>query len=129
MTDTFNGVELRGSTILILGGAGLVGEAVARALLPHEPARLVLAALTREEAEEAVAELRAEVRGETSVEPRWGDLFVPHELKDRPRGEILGDPRARALLVDDLYGELTEEVFQRSALGRLLLEVDRKSVV
>jgi hypothetical protein len=44
-------------------------------------------------------------------------------MKDRPREEILADPEARELLVNDLYGELTDPVYQRSALGRLLLEV------
>ncbi len=44
-------------------------------------------------------------------------------MKDRPRWEILDDPVARDQLVHDLYGELTDEVFERSALGSLLLDV------
>jgi NAD(P)-dependent dehydrogenase (short-subunit alcohol dehydrogenase family) len=60
MTRQIGGMELEGSTVLILGGAGLVGEAVARALLPQGPRRVVIAGLTREEAEESVQELRAE---------------------------------------------------------------------
>ncbi len=124
------GFELKGSTVLILGGAGLVGEAVARAVLKHGPARVVVAGLTREEAEEAVAELREEFgSGGSAIDPYWGDLFVPAALKDRPRREILADPQARALLVEDLYGEMTDEVFRRSALGQLLLEVRPQVVV
>ena len=124
MTPKVGGMELKGSTVLILGGAGLVGEAVARALLAHGPRRVVIAGLTREEAEESVSELREEFRHtDSAIDPFWGDLFVPAEMKDRSRWEILDDAVARELLVDDLYGELTDEVFRRSALGRLLLDV------
>ena len=50
-----------------------------------------------------------------------GDLFVPAELGDRSRAEVLADPTARRLLVDDLYAELTAHTVDRSALGRLIL--------
>ena len=130
MTRPIGGTKLEGSTVLILGGAGLVGEAVARALLPHGPRRVVIAGLTREEAEESVQELRSEFPGRAAgIDPYWGDLFVPAEMKDRPRAEIMEDGDARALLVGDLYGELTDQVFRRSALGQLLLEVRPDIVV
>jgi len=130
MTGKVGGMELKGTTVLILGGAGLVGEAVARAFLAQGPHRVVIAGLTREEAEGSVAELREEF-GHTDalIDPFWGDLFVPAAMKDRPRREILEDPQARDQLVNDLYGELTEEVFQRSALGELLLDVRPEIVI
>ena len=124
MTPQVGGAELTGSTVLILGGAGLVGEAVARALLHHNPRRVVIAGLTREEAEESVNELRSEFTDSpAAIDGYWGDLFVPASMKDRPRREILDDPVARDQLVNDLYGEMTDEVFNRSALGSLLLDV------
>lgn len=124
-------MELGGRNILILGGAGLVGMAVARKLLAFAPARVVLSGLTRREAESAVAELLAEggVPAGTTVEPAWGDIFVPEALKDRPRAEILASPEARALLLDDLYGELTDDVVRRSALGALLLRTRPEIIV
>jgi NAD(P)-dependent dehydrogenase (short-subunit alcohol dehydrogenase family) len=123
-------MDLRDKTVLILGGAGLVGIAVARKMLESGPARVVIGSLRREEAEEAVAELAREplARG-VALEAVWGDLFVPTALKDRPRGEMLDDPRALSLLVDDLYGELTEEVFARSTLGTLLTQVNPRILV
>ncbi len=118
------GMELEGSTVLILGGAGLVGEAVARALLGHGPRKVVIAGLTQDEVEESVSELREEFPGsEDRIGAFWGDLFVPFDFKDQPRNEILNDPDSRELLVNDLYGEMTEEVYRRSALGTLLLDV------
>jgi NAD(P)-dependent dehydrogenase (short-subunit alcohol dehydrogenase family) len=124
MTRQVGGMELKGSTVLILGGAGLVGEAVARALLAQGPKRIVVAGLTKEEADESVNDLLEEFGGgEAVIEGFWGDLFVPTDQKDRPRGEVLDDPVSREQLVNDLYGELSDEVFERSALGRLLLDV------
>ena len=104
MTRQVGGAELKGSTVLILGGAGLVGEAVARALLHHTPRRVVVAGLTQEEAEESVADLRSEfTASEAAIDPFWGNLFVPADMKDRPRSELLEDPVARDRLVNDLY--------------------------
>ena len=123
-------MELSDRTVLVLGGAGLVGAAVARRMLPLGPSRMVLGSLRREEAEEAVADLAGEAAAAgVALEAAWGDLFVPAALKDRPRAEILADAEARRALVDDLYGELTPEVVERSALGRLLLDVRPDVVV
>ena len=123
-------MEVRDSTILILGGAGLVGAAVSRRLASRRPRRLVLASLRREEAEEAVTTLRAETgEGAVEAEAAWGDIFLPVEMKDRAWSEISGDEEQRQRLVDDLYGELTEEVFERSTLGRLLVDVSPDIVV
>lgn len=107
---------------MILGGSGLVGLAVARRLLRHEPALLVVSSLTRPEAEAAVQGLRGEgvVPEGVRLEAEWGDLFVPAALKDRPRSEVVADAEARAMLLDDLFGELTEAVLTRSTLGALL---------
>lgn len=113
-------MDIRGRNILILGGSGLVGMAVARELLVYEPAAITLSALRREEADDAVTELRAGA-GAVRVDAEWGDLFLPEALKERMRGDVLTDEDARGLLLDDLFGELSEEVVQRSTLGALLL--------
>ncbi len=98
-----------------------------RALVPHGPKRVVLSALTREEVEPAVAELSA-AYPETPFEAEWGDLFGAETAKDRPRGEVLGDPDARARLLDDLYGELTDDVVRRSTFATIL-ERHRPAIV
>jgi NAD(P)-dependent dehydrogenase (short-subunit alcohol dehydrogenase family) len=123
-------MELQDRTALLLGGAGLVGLAVARRMLDFRPGRIVVGSLHREEAEEAVARLRRDPRAEgVRIDPVWGDLFVPAELSRVSRSEVLADPASRRRFVDDLYGELTDEVFRRSALGTLLLEVRPEVVV
>jgi NAD(P)-dependent dehydrogenase (short-subunit alcohol dehydrogenase family) len=123
-------MDLRDKTVLILGGAGLVGIAVARKMLESRPERIVIGSLRREEAEGAVQELRAEGHAASvGLDAVWGDLFVPWDMKDMPRSGVVEDPELRARLVDDLYGELTEEVFLRSTLGRLLEETRPRIIV
>ena len=112
-------MDIRDRTVLLLGGSGLVGMAVARALVPYSPRRIVLTALTRQEVEPAAEELRDEA-SDVEVAAEWGDMFGPETLKDRPRGEVLAEPEARRQLLDDLYGELTDDVLQRSHFASLL---------
>ncbi len=112
-------MDIENRTMLLLGGSGLVGLAVARALVPHGPKRIVLTALTQAEVEPAVEELRGEVEG-IEVVGEWGDMFWPESLKDRDRADVLADPEARAGLLDDLYGELTDDVVKRSTFASLI---------
>ena len=126
-------MELNDRTILVLGGAGLVGMAVCRRMLEQGPRTLVVSSLRKGEAEGAVEELRREFPRREGVGPAieaaWGDLFVPRSLKDRSRAEVLDDVRAMERLVDDIYGELSESVLERSTLGGLLLETRPDVVV
>lgn len=123
-------MELKDRTVLVLGGAGLVGMAVARRVLDADPRRLVVTSLREREVQEALAELRGEYPDHADrLEGYWGDLFVPDAMRLRTREEINADPAARAALVDDLYGELTPEVLQRSSLGKLLLDLRPDTVV
>ncbi|MGH7443877.1 MAG: short-chain dehydrogenase [Longimicrobiales bacterium] len=113
-------MEIRGRNVLILGGSGLVGMAVVRELLAHEPAMIVISGLRESDTDAALAELRAEA-GAVRIEAEWGDLFLPDAMKDRTRTDVLADADARSAVLDDLFGELSNEVLERSALGSLLL--------
>jgi NAD(P)-dependent dehydrogenase (short-subunit alcohol dehydrogenase family) len=115
-------MEIKGRSVLILGGSGLVGMAVARELMQFEPGLLIISGLTKAEAETGVAEMRSDpaLREGTKLVAEWGDIFVSESLKDRPRGEVLADSEARVSLLDDLLGELTDEVVTRSTFGALL---------
>lgn len=124
-------MEITGRTALILGGSGLVGLAVARRLLQHRPRSVIVSALTLAEAEAALDELRREgaVPPGTELHAEGGDLFLPESLKDRTLHEVLADPTSRAQLLDDLYGEPTEDAVARSALGALLLRHEPEIIV
>jgi NAD(P)-dependent dehydrogenase (short-subunit alcohol dehydrogenase family) len=112
-------MDIKDRDVLILGGYGLVGQAVARRLLPEAPRRMILLSLRREEAEEAVSALAPE-RGSVQVEPAWGDVFTLHDLKDRPRREVYGDGALRARLIESLLDPLTDQTASVYFLHRLV---------
>jgi hypothetical protein len=106
-----------------LGGGGLVGLAICRKLVEESPRRVIVTALTRKEAEGAVRTLRKEFpryTGRDFFVPWWGNIFVRHQLKDTPRGDILSDARKRALLIADMLEDLNEAVLHRSTIYKLV---------
>ncbi len=121
-------MEIRDSRVMILGGSGLVGQAIARQMLAHRPARLTITALTREEAEGGLAELRSQGSGATELAAAWGNLFVSAEFKDEPHEALIESPDKRRVLLDDLYGPLDRARLERSFLYRLLVD-DKPDIV
>ena len=115
------GVVPEGGTILILGGAGMVGLQVGReACRELKPARIVISALTAREVDEAVAILRAETDVKIAGAP--GDIFIPHTLQGNDRGAIIAEGGA-------MYDEMFDEIFsadpsayEGSALYQLIHE-------
>ena len=100
-------MDIRDRTVLVLGGYGLVGLAVARRLLREAPRRLLLLSLQRSEAEDACRSLEDE-RGSVLVEPRWGDVFAFTAVKDLPRREALADAAYRTRLIESILEPLSE---------------------
>src|SRR5262245_31527843 len=112
-------MDIRGKSILILGGYGRVGQAVARRLAQERPARLLLLSLKREEAEEAVRVVAAEAQG-AAVEAAWGDVFALADWKDRPRREVFSEAGNRARLIESLLGPLDEDAAAEYYMHRLI---------
>ncbi|HET6341854.1 MAG TPA: short-chain dehydrogenase [Gemmatimonadota bacterium] len=115
-------MEIRGQTVLLLGGWGLVGSAIVRALVDQRPARIVLHSLRREEAEEAVESHAPRFPEGVELVPVWGNVFVRWDLRDLDRSRLQGDRRHRRALIEDTMAELTVEVLERATLWRLLAE-------
>lgn len=115
-------MEIRDTRVLILGGSGLVGMAIARRMLRHQPARLTITALTKAETDEGFAELKHLADGNTEIARNWGDLMVATEFKDHPRRELVESPEKRRLLLDDIYAPFDPERLERFFLYRLLTE-------
>ena len=116
-------MDIRGKNALVLGGFGLVGRAVCRELLAYDPARLVVTSLRKEEAEQAVAELKAEFpKSPTKFFGVWGDIFLRAEWqKDNlSRSDIMADPERRKRLVGDIVDELSEDVLTASLLFQFI---------
>ncbi len=108
-------------TILILGGAGLVGVQVARQIARDiQPRRMIIASLYQSEVNDVLASLKKEF---PRIEWRgvWGDVFVRADFTHEKRAMLLASPRSRAALYDDLLGDF-EAAYQRSRLVQLILE-------
>jgi hypothetical protein len=121
-------MELKGKTILMLGGTGLVGHAVARELLLRGPKRIVLVALYDDEVR-AGAESLAPDAGDTEIVTEWGDIFVPADAAKLDRQAILADKELREVVLGDLLGELSREVLDRSFLFQLFQRYEPHAVV
>lgn len=124
-------MQLKGSTVLVLGGWGLVGAAICRRLMDFQPAKIIITSLRQSEAEEAAEDLRQEfstVPPET-FEARWGNVFVRTVWKDIPREYILADTDMRSRMVRDVIDELGDDVLHSSALYDLLVSVRPDAVV
>lgn len=105
---------------LILGGAGLVGLQVCRHIMHRmAPRRIVVASLLESEAVAACASLEGEFGDRVAFVPAWGNLFVPTELANTPRGALMADRPARRRLMAALYDDF-ENAYQDNHLVRLI---------
>ncbi len=114
-------MDIEGKHVLVLGGFGLVGSAVCRALLAERPARLVVASLLQAEAEAAVERLRRElIPTPVEIISLWGNVFVRAEYKDMPRSTLMADPRIRSRVLADVFQELNEDIYTASFLAQAI---------
>jgi NAD(P)-dependent dehydrogenase (short-subunit alcohol dehydrogenase family) len=121
-------MELRNATVVLLGGSGLVGHAVARRLLEKSPRRLVLVALYEHEVREAAQALDP-YRESAEIDVEWGNVFLPAPVARLERSAMLADPAHRALVLGDLLGDVTPEVLGRSLLYQILTRYKPDAVV
>jgi NAD(P)-dependent dehydrogenase (short-subunit alcohol dehydrogenase family) len=114
-------VDIGGKSVLILGGYGLVGQAVARRLLRERPRELVLLSLRRAEAEEAVANLLPECDG-IALHAAWGDIFTFADVKDEARRDLFGSSDFRTRMIESLLDPLSEDAAAEYYLHQLIVE-------
>ena len=102
-------MEIKGRTILVLGGYGLVGMAACRQLMYERPDTLIVGSLLEDEAHKAVDRLYTEFpSSHVKLIPIWGNVFVRTALKDKTRAEVLANPEYRRWVYDDVLAEMTE---------------------
>ncbi len=113
-------MDIKDKSILVLGGFGLVGQAVIKRMMrskEERPSHIVITSLGQSEAEAAVDHFRKLYKDDdTTFEPFWGNLFVREAWKDLPRESILRDAEKRDLLINDILGDLTESVVSSNTL-------------
>ena len=121
-------MDLKDKHVLILGGSGLVGRAVARRLLDFGPRTIALVARYEAEVASAAEELEAGA-GDAAIETAWGDIFMPAEVAQLDRATMLGSAKLRRRVLDDLLGELSAEILERSFLFQLFKRLRPDAVV
>ncbi len=105
--------------ILVLGGAGLVGSQIVRAIAREmEPQRIVVASLYRGEVREFLHDARREFCNVEFI-GAWGDVFVRDAFMEENRRRLLMTRARRDTLYQDLFGGL-EEAYARSGLVQLI---------
>ncbi len=112
-------MEIKGKKALILGGWGLVGQAVCRRMIEDQPSEMIILSLEKWQAEEAV-DLLKKIAPDITFRAEWGNIFVRSELKDLPREEILNNPKNRHLLMADVLDDLNQEIINRSFLAQVI---------
>ncbi len=124
-------MDIKGRTVLVLGGWGLVGSAICRKLVPEKPDKIIVTSLLKTETLDAVAQLRHEYPDHDPdfFVPYHGNIFVREEFKDLQREEILGNNERRRVLISDTLGELSEEVIKSSTIYNLLTDYRPEVVI
>lgn len=108
-------------TFLLLGGAGLVGFQLARAIAREtEGQKIIIASLYQREVREAITALKKEF-GEIDWLGVWGDGFLRQAFQHERRSTLLASPPRRQELYQDLFGDL-DSAYQNSRLVQLILE-------
>ncbi len=123
-------MELADRTVMLLGGSGLVGHAVARRVLAATPPprRVVLVALFEDEVRAAARALEP-YRGTATIDVEWGNVFMPAPVARLDIATIMSKVEHRALVLSDLLGDLTDAVLERNLLFRLLVRYKPDAVV
>lgn len=117
-------MDILNKTVLVLGGWGLVGNAVIRKIVPEKPKKIIVTSLRQSEAEDEVKRLQIEFSHlpEETFVPWWGNIFVRNDFKDEDRFALLNDADKRKILMHDIMDEMTEDVLHASSIYQLLTE-------
>lgn len=106
-------------TVLLLGGAGLVGTQVARGIAREfHPGRIVIGSLGRDEVESVIENLKKEFP-KVKFEGVWGDIFLRSEFKEMKRAEILDDLEKSRILFRDVFWD-KNEAYSHSLLAAII---------
>jgi hypothetical protein len=115
------------STVLILGGAGMVGLQAAREVAREiNPRRIVIASLREEEVADAILFLKEEITG-PQLAGEWGNIFVPDALRLAARDALFADSGNYDLLFDSVFRR--ESNYRESALFKLVEKYQPEIVI
>ncbi|PIZ67207.1 MAG: short-chain dehydrogenase, partial [Candidatus Marinimicrobia bacterium CG_4_10_14_0_2_um_filter_48_9] len=114
-------MDIKGKRVMIFGGWGLVGRAVAKQILREQPTELIVTSLRENESQEIqeILENHPVNRG-TRISSIHGDLFVRQAMAQKSKGEIYETDELLQTMIQDLYDDLSPDIIQNSMLYRVL---------
>lgn len=124
-------MDIQDSTVMVLGGGGMVGRAVCRELLKNLPKRIVVCSLLEAESRQAVEAMAHEIervqkitQQTTPVEliPEWGNLFVRESLRHMTGNQAMQTPEGRQAIIDDTLSPMSLAVARRFVLYQMVLQ-------
>ncbi len=114
-------MDIKGKSVMIFGGWGLVGQAIAKQLLEEHPSELIVTSLRKNEAAEIQSILENHpLNSGTKIIPVHGDLFVREELSFLSKPEIYSKPEQVELLIHDIYDDLGPDIIDNSKLFQIM---------
>ncbi len=114
-------MQLKNSKILVIGGWGLVGSAICKKLMQHNPSELIITSLKESEAKEAVDDLESKYKNtSTKFTPMWGNIFTRKVWKDINPGELFNSDDSRQGFINDVFSDLDDKIAEDSALFDLI---------
>lgn len=114
-------MDIKNKKVLILGGWGLVGSAIAREIINEKPKQIILTSLKKNEAEDVCKELTKVFKTKKNFFlPWWGNIFVRNEYKDMARDVYLNDDKMRMNMLSDFVYELDDTILKESSIYQML---------
>lgn len=114
-------MKITGSRVLVLGGWGLVGNAVCKKILSEKPSCLIVTSLNEKEANDAQNQLQTNYP-DIEIKSWSGNIFGRNEYKHTPKSELIIDVNKRRELIADIMEDLSDKMLGESALYNLLIE-------
>ena len=124
-------MNIQNKTVLVLGGFGLVGNAIVRKIINENPKRIIVTSLFKQEAEEYAAKLQEDYPNlpDDYFVPWWGNIFVRNEFKDENRFALLDDKEKRRILMSDTMEELSDDILEKSSIYQLVMKYKPEIIV
>lgn len=114
-------MDIKGKRIMIFGGWGLVGSAIAKQLLEEQPSELVVTSLRKNEADEIQSILENHPLNQgTKIISVYGDLFVREALSNLSKADIYSKIEQVELLIHDIYDDLGSDIVHNSKLFQIM---------
>lgn len=121
-------MEFTGKKMLVLGGAGLVGQAICKLAAQEGIKELTICSLFEQDTIDFANEMK-EKYPSIKIHKFWGNIFVRHAFKDTSMPAIISDPGNRRTLINDIVDPLNRDILTQSTIFKMLDEFKPDIVV